>query len=572
MNQFLNREKMNMKLRQISFVVLGLFLANSARAETPLPSSFAGDYLASRSAAQLHDIPATIQYTQSALAFDQNNVVLNERLFQAQVMAGHIDMAEPLAEHVIKANSQHRMARLVLGLKDFRARQYQDARGHFAEASYTPLGELTSSLLSAWTFAGEGSLNASLKELEKLDGQEAFANYKAFHSALIADFLGSNMRAEPAYKKAYELAPNSLRIVQGYGNFLERNGHKDQAIKIYQAYLADGQRDILVKKALEDALAGTKPAIFAGSAAAGAGEVLFSLAGALNGDQNTDSALMYSQLAAGLSADKPVILTTVAGAQADMKDFEASTATYDQIPKDSVLRNYADTQIAVNLQRDGKSAEAIAKLKGVLTQDPKNYDATVTLASIYRATDDAQNATDTYTQALRLLAPNDPNAWRLYNDRGIAYDRAKKFDLSEADFRKALALKKDDPDILNYLGYSMIDRGVKLDEALAMVKKAVELKPNDGFVVDSLGWAYFILRDYEQAVNYCERAVDLAPSDPIVSEHLGDAYWRTGRKLEAQFQWSHARANNPKKDDLARIDGKIKSGLADEPVAAPKKG
>ena len=561
-----------MVLRGVSFLVLGLALATAARAETPLESSFAGGYLASRSASQLHDIGATIQYTHDALAYDQNNVVLNERLFQAQVMAGDIAKAEPLAGQVIKANSQHRMARLVLGLKDFRARRYQEARDHFNEAAYTPLGELTSALLSAWTYAGEGSVNAALHELDKLDGQEAFANYKAFHAALIADFLGSSMRAEPAYKKAYDLAPNSLRIVQAYGNFLERNGHKDQAIKIYQAYLADGQRDILVRNALDKASGTTKPLPFVGSAAAGAGEVLFSLAGALNGDQNSDSALMYSQLAVGLSSDKPVILTTVGGAQADLKDYEASNKTYDQIPKDSVLRNYADTQIAVNLQRNGKNPEAIEKLKTVLTKDPKNYDALVTLGSIYRTTDDFPKAEEAFTQALQLLSPDDPNAWKLYYDRGIAFDRAKEFDKAEADFRKALTLSKDDPAVLNYLGYSMIDRGVHLDEAMAMIKKAVDLKPNDGFIVDSLGWAYYTLRDYEQAVNYCERAVDLNPADPIISEHLGDAYWRAGRKLEAQFQWNHARANHPDKDDLTRIEGKIKSGLVDEPAIVPKKG
>jgi tetratricopeptide (TPR) repeat protein len=572
MNHILKSERMIMILRGVSVLTLGLFLSAMAQAETPLPSSFAGDYLASRAASQLHDLAATIHYTSDALKYDQNNVVLNERLFQAQVMAGDIAKAEPLASQVIKGNSQQRMARLVLGLKEFRGRHYAQARENFTESAYTPLGELTSDLLNAWTYAGEGSLNAALRELDKLTGQDAFANYKSFHGALIADFLGSSLRAEPAYKKAYDLAPNSLRVVQAYGNFLERNGHKDQAIKIYQTYLADGQRDILVRKALDDANAGVKPKAFVGSAAAGAGEVLFSLAGALNGDQNTDSALMYAQLATGLSSDRPVVLTTVGGAQSDLKDFAASSATYDQIPQDSVLRNYADTQIAVNLQRDGKDADAIAKLKAVLVQDPKNYDAMVTLASIYRASDDFPKAVETYTQVLGLLNPDDPNAWKLYNDRGIAYDRAKQFDKSEADFRKALSLKKDDPDILNYLGYSMIDRGVKLDEALAMVKKAAELKPNDGFVIDSLGWAYFILRDYEQAVNYCERAVDLAPSDPILSEHLGDAYWRMGRKLEAQFEWNHARANHPKQDDLTRIEGKIKSGLVDEAVVVPKKG
>ena len=112
-----------------------------------------------------------------------------------------------------------------------------------------------------------------------------------------------------------------------------------------------------------------------------------------------------------------------------------------------------------------------------------------------------------------------------------------------ADFRQALALSPEEPLVLNYLGYSMIEKKINLNEALGMVKKAVELKPNDGYIVDSLGWAYFQLGDFEEATTQIERAVDLNPADPIIGEHLGDAYWRVGRTLEARFQWQHAKDN-----------------------------
>ena len=104
--------------------------------------------------------------------------------------------------------------------------------------------------------------------------------------------------------------------------------------------------------------------------------------------------------------------------------------------------------------------------------------------------------------------------------------------------------------VLNYLGYSLIEKKLNLQEAMEMVKKAVELRPNDGYIIDSLGWAYYQLGDYEQAVIHIERAVELLPADPIIAEHLGDAYWRVGRKLEAKFQWQHARDNKPEPVDL----------------------
>jgi Flp pilus assembly protein TadD len=102
-----------------------------------------------------------------------------------------------------------------------------------------------------------------------------------------------------------------------------------------------------------------------------------------------------------------------------------------------------------------------------------------------------------------------------------------------------------------------------------MVRKAVELKPNDGYIVDSLGWAHFRLGEYDEAVKQLERAVELKPADPIIADHLGDAYWRVGRQLEARFQWQHAKDNKPEPDDLARIEKKLKEGLADEPPVTP---
>ena len=102
-----------------------------------------------------------------------------------------------------------------------------------------------------------------------------------------------------------------------------------------------------------------------------------------------------------------------------------------------------------------------------------------------------------------------------------------------------------------------------------MVRRAVSQNPRSGAMVDSLGWAYFQLGDYEQAVIHCERAVELLPADPIIAEHLGDAYWRVGRRLEARFQWQHAKDNEPEPEDLKRIEDKLKNGLPDEQPVTP---
>ena len=166
--------------------------------------------------------------------------------------------------------------------------------------------------------------------------------------------------------------------------------------------------------------------------------------------------------------------------------------------------------------------------------------------------------------------PNpDKSNWAMFFSRGICYERSKQWPKAEADLKKALELYPDQPQVLNYLGYSWVDQGLNLDEGVRMIKRSVEQRPDDGYIVDSLGWAYFRLGNYEEAVKQLDKAVELKPTDPTINDHLGDAYWKVGRTLEARFQWAHARDLKPEPDDLKKIEEKLKSGLVDEKPAAP---
>ncbi len=557
-----------MLLRTVSWVFAGFMVSGLASANQSFETSFSGNYLAGRTAGRLRDSESAAIFLNAALKQESGNPILIERLFQAELGKGNLAQAEKLAPEVITNNSQQRMARIVLGLKEFRNRRYPEARVQFTEAAYTPAGELTSALLNAWSYAGEGSLDAALKELTKLDGQDAFAGYKAVHTAMIADFLNSTMRADTAYKKAYQLTGNSLRVVQAYANFLQRNNHNDVAEKIYQKFLEGGQRAALIETSLAELKSGSKPAAFIMTPAQGVAEVLFSLAAAMNGDQSADAALMYAQLALAFKPDEAVMRSMVGDVYSDMKSSQSAIAAYDQVPATSPLRSYADTQIALNLQNDDKPKEAIEKLLSVVAKDPKNIEALINLGGLYRIGRELEKAADVYSQIIALQG-DDKSQWRIFYYRGICFDQLKNYEKSEADFRKALSLSKDEPSVLNYLGYSMIDRGVKLDEAITMVKRAVDLKPNDGYIVDSLGWAYYTMGNYDQAVNYLERAVDLNPADPTIAQHLGDAYWRVDRKLEARFQWQHAKDNHPEPADVGQIEDRLKNGLTEPPKIKP---
>jgi tetratricopeptide (TPR) repeat protein len=98
-----------------------------------------------------------------------------------------------------------------------------------------------------------------------------------------------------------------------------------------------------------------------------------------------------------------------------------------------------------------------------------------------------------------------------------------------------------------------------------MLEKARTLRPFDGYIVDSVGWAYYSLGKYDEAAKTLLNAVLLVPGDPTINEHLGDAYWRVGKKLDAQFQWSHALAFTTDDKTKPALEVKLKDGLPPAP-------
>jgi len=524
-------------------------------------SSPSGAYLAGRYAAKVHDTEYAAAFFARALDEDPGNPILIERAFLLDLSAGNMNRAAELAGQIAKTNPRHRLAQLMLGVKSLREGHWSDARKFLANTAFTPIGELSSSLLTAWSYAAEGKYDEAEKALKFLDKNTSLANFRLFHKALIADMLGRRDDADKNFAKTYDAAGPSLRVVQAYGNYLERSGGRKKAIQIYQTFLDKTQRNPLVVAALEGAKKGVRPDPLIADANAGVAEALFGIASALTDEQSIDIALIYDQIALWIRPDYPVAQMLQGEIYEDVKRYENAVEAFRSLPQTSPLMPSAQLRIANDLDDLGRTDDAIAGLDKLIAKEPNNYDALYTRGNIQRAHERWAEAADSYTRALARIPSPGKRHWTVYYFRGIAYERSDQWPKAEADFKKALQLRPDQPAVLNYLGYSWIEKGMNLDKALAMVKKAVDLRPNDGYIVDSLGWAYYHLGNYAEATKYLERAVQLRPEDATINEHLGDAYWRVGRKLEAKFQWAHARDSKPDAKELKGILKKLSDGL-----------
>ena len=203
-------------------------------------------------------------------------------------------------------------------------------------------------------------------------------------------------------------------------------------------------------------------------------------------------------------------------------------------------------------------------LTSLLEKDPTNQQILQTLAGIESNRKKYDAAIPYYDRAIALLGTPEKKDWSLFYSRGIAFERTKQWAKAEPDFKKALELDPEQAAVLNYLGYSWLDQNMNIQEAFDLIKKAVKLRPNDGYIIDSLGWAYYLQKDYDQAVKHLDKAVELRPEDPTLNDHLGDVYWRLGRKLEAKFQWNQALSLSPEPEDALKIKKKLEDGLPDK--------
>ena len=209
-------------------------------------------------------------------------------------------------------------------------------------------------------------------------------------------------------------------------------------------------------------------------------------------------------------------------------------------------------------EREEAAVEVLSQLAKVYPDLP---DVHLSLADTLRQLERFEEATPAYDHAIELIGEPERRHWPIYFSRGITLERTDRWDEAERDFRFALELEPDQPQVLNYLGYSLVELKTNLDEALDMIERAVEGRPNDGYITDSLGWVLYRLGRYDEAVVHMERAAELMPVDPIINDHLGDVYWAVGRQLEAQFQWRRALSFDPEPQEADRIRRKLEVGL-----------
>jgi Flp pilus assembly protein TadD len=283
-----------------------------------------------------------------------------------------------------------------------------------------------------------------------------------------------------------------------------------------------------------------------------------------------DQALYFARLANWISPDSAFGRMTLANRLAEKGLSAQATALLDGIGETRAQWSWALGDKARVLLRDERAPDALKLIQVARARRPGADDLKLLEAQQLEANNDAAGAVAIYRS---LIADADAQGGK--NGRRVTFrmllaqalDTQKNWSASKVALEEALAMNSENPQLLNSLGYRLLERREDVKRGFELVSKAHRLAPQSPAITDSLGWGHYLNGDYAKAVPLLEMAVESAISDVTINEHLGDAYWKVGRFNEARYSW-RAAALQAANGESKRIAAKIDIGWT-EATAAP---
>ncbi len=546
--------------------IWGLALAVAIGSAVPVHAQgIAGSYLAARSAGMSGDYQAAADYFTRALARDPSNPQLMENTVLAQLSLGQLNRALPVARKIEADGLNSQIARMVLIADEVANDKYDALLTRLAEQR--GVGPLVDGLLKAWGQLGGGDFGAALKTFGEVSQERGLGAFAMYHKAMALASVGDFESADAIFT---ENAAGPLQMTRRGAiariEILSQLDRSEEALALLDDLFGQAF-DPAIQDIRAKLIAGEKlPFTLVQSPRDGVAEVFYSVAAALNSEAGEDYTLLYTRVVEYLRPDHADAILLSANLLDALERYDLAAAAYKSVPSGSPSYFAAELGRAETLRKADK-ADAAAEVLEQLTRSHGEYPAVwVTLGDLMRQLKRFEDAVKAYDKVLDLAGEPDRDQWFVFYARAISYERLSEWPKAEADFRKALELNPGQPQVLNYLGYSLVEHKIKLDEALSMIEQAVEAQPESGYIVDSLGWVLYRLGRYDEAIGHMERAAELMPVDPVVNDHLGDVLWAVGRKREAEFQWHRAlsfvKYDNASGDvDPDRIRRKLAVGL-----------
>lgn len=393
--------------------------------------------------------------------------------------------------------------------------------------------------------------------------------------------------AAQALQKALELQPDNPRLQKGLANDLMLSDQLEAALSLFQKLSAAEPADLQLKLRVAEIYRVKHDYPMAAEALKKAKEanpkdleVRYEEVRLLEAQSKYPEAITQlkglveetnkAKYTAGESAARATLLEELASLYRSSGQFTEAVDTYRKaiaLSKDdspSISLQIIDTyRAAKNTEGIRKEVDAAAADIRTRMAGKADTPSLLMLASLYEKGKVFSKESDTLDEAEKIAgSPKDKMS--VYFMRGAMWERQKKVDLAEAQFRKVLAIDPEHAGALNYLGYMLVDHNMRVEEATQMIRKALDLDPDNGAYLDSLGWAYFQQGKFAEAEPLLVKAIDKIGQDPTVHDHLAEVYLKLGKTKEAITQWQaslkdfHSAAGaDSEPEDVAKVTRKL---------------
>lgn len=215
----------------------------------------------------------------------------------------------------------------------------------------------------------------------------------------------------------------------------------------------------------------------------------------------------------------------------------------------------AQVRIAYILARQGdldQAREYLSELRASVSDKQQKIELYLVEGELLQQADDAPTALKLYNKALHEY----PGAARLLYARALIADSLGDLGQAEADLTRVTQENPRDAAALNALGYMLADQTDRYAEALGYIQRALALKPDDPAILDSMGWVQFKLKHYAQARRYLERAYASFP-DPEVAAHLIEVLAASGDRGQASKLLGKALKAHPGDPKLTAVKRRL---------------
>ena len=373
----------------------------------------------------------------------------------------------------------------------------------------------------AQTLLTEEKFPEALEEYQRLSQMDADDPDSYLRLAQIYRQLKQLDKAEQNVLLAKQRAPNSLEVTYYEASIYEDEGRLDDSIRVLS--------DAVTAVKTESEFTPSRRRTLA---------ILYQQLGQLYRETSNYTAAVNTfeeMLRLGTEEDRRarvMIIDTYRDARDISKALDAARKAANAYPKDRSILISQALLFGENAQAD----QAVSQLHALLDGSSADFEIQLDIAQVYEESKRWAEA-EQAIHAAEKIQPDSSGKEMAGFLLGAIFERQKKFDQAEAEFRKVLNENPRNSSTLNYYGYMLADRGIRLEEAADLIKRALADDPNNAAYQDSLGWAYFKQNRLDDAQELLRKAATRESHDPTILSHLGDVYAKMGKDSLAEAQW-----------------------------------